>query len=162
MPESINQLIVDEVVSRLGNITMDNGYVFDASVKGKPDRDSDKFHPDPRDIYVEEGESIENDALFIPGNPPKVAYDMTIRIEGVAKRVDGSSSETAVTENQMSQAIRQALANNDAASWHTFGGNAINAKMGAFQQTDDPSFDGAAVSLVVTYRVSELDPAVAG
>ena len=162
MPDSINKLIFDEVVSRLGNITTDNGYAFTAVVKGKPNRDSDAFHPDPLDIYVEQGESIENDALFIPGNPPKVAYDMGIRIEGVARRIDGSSSDTDTTEDAMAQAIRQAIANNDAASWHTFGGNAINARLGAFQQIDDPSYDGSAVTITVTYRVSELDPAVAG
>ena len=45
------------------------------------------------------------------------------------------------------------------AVWHNFDGNAINADFGAQQTaTSDGGYDGIAIPLMVTYRISEGDP----
>ncbi len=62
----------------------------------------------------------------------------------------------------MAAAIKKALANNDAGSWHTFGGNAIDASWPTSQHFNEPGWDGAVVTLMVTYRVSEIDPYSSG
>lgn len=58
----------------------------------------------------------------------------------------------------MEAEIHKAIVN-DAATWHTFGDLAINADLGA-QQTvvSDGGYDGIAVPLAVTFRVTEGDP----
>ena len=168
MPDPINKQIVDEVISRLGNITTGNGYAFTATVEGKVDRDVDQFLPSPFDIYVEVQSETENEELSCPGNPPRVALDMVLKIDGYANRLDNSASESTTTEHVMKAAIFKALKNNDAATWHTFGNTpggdprAINATITTMAEFDEAGWDGASILLSVTYRVSELDLEVVG
>ena len=163
----VNQEIINAIILRLKNITVANGYAFNVGTVEKPNRDSDHWMPGQNDIYVEIESEEENEDWFCPGNPPRIAFDMTVLINGYGSRIDRDASEVgitdrSVTENVMASAIQKAIANNDAGSWHTFGGYAKTARFAGKQQFDEPGWDGSTMRLVVTYRTSELDASTVG
>ena len=167
MATPINQKIVDELLARLQNITTDNGYEFDVGTVEVVDRDTDGWAATPRCVIIEQQPEEENEEMSCPGNPPRVAFNLSFKIHGYAKRlnVDDTAvavSETNTTENNMLAAIKKAIANNDAGSWHTFDGNAIDAEVSAAEPFNESGWDGGTVLLTVVYRVSELDPYVVG
>ncbi|MEL6109655.1 MAG: hypothetical protein AAFU85_26905 [Planctomycetota bacterium] len=164
---SVNENILNELMSRLRNIVTSSGYPFDVSEVLKASRDTGEWNPKLFGIYVEPQPEVENPELFVPGNPAFAAFVLPIQIHGYAERLDVDANavgatEKSVTEFAMGAAIKKAIANGDAASWHTFNGNAINADPPAVAHFDEPNWNGVTVTLLVTYRVSELDPAVAG
>lgn len=163
MAKPVIELISDEVISRLGNISVANGYQFTVTDVSLVDRSTNSWTPAPLKIKVEYGEIEENNDLSYPGNPPRKAYDMAFQITGYSKDIDRDETEVgmtnaSVTDTQMIAAIKKAIANNDAGSWHTFGGNAINASMVTAAFVDAPGHDCGQVILSVTYRTSEIDP----
>lgn len=163
MPNPIIQLIADEVVNRLGNILKGNGYEFDVAFVLPVSRDTNTFHPSPRGIYVKQQAEAENEELSCPGNPPAVAYDVVFEITGYANQIDTDTTEPAIvddgaTVNNMLASIQKAIANNDAAHWHEFDGNSLNATMPVAETMETADYDGAKVELIVTYRTSEIDP----
>lgn len=163
MPKPIIELISEQVVSRLQNITKSNGYEFTVAFAELIDRDKNQWQPEPLGIYVQEVGIEEIPELSYPGNPQRIAFDATFEITGFASGLDIDETETGqinrgVTDTQMMASIKKALANNDAQGWHTFGGYAFNAKMGSAETVDMPGHDGARVMLNVMYRTSEIDP----
>lgn len=166
---AVNQDIIDAIITRLKNIKVGNGYSFDVGTVEKPNRDGDQWNPQVRDIYVEIEMEEENPEYFCPGNPPRIGWDMTVSITGYCKRLDVDSRhdqpenpKRSVAESVMSAAIQKAIANGDAGGWHTFGSKAKDAHFAKKQQMDEPGFDVANVSLVISYRTSELDAATVG
>lgn len=166
MPDPVNQDIIDEIKSRLENITTGNGYEFNVGTVEKVDRDAEGWRATERCVIIEQDAESENEEYFCPGSPPRVAFDLPIRLIGYAKRLDVDGSATGITdgsttENQMIAAIKKAIANNDAGSWHTFGGKAVDASMTS-EHGNDGEYDLGIVTLTVTYRVSEIDPFAVG
>jgi hypothetical protein len=96
--------------------------------------------------------------LDCPGNPPAVAFQQTFSIRVHIAPSEKDTTPVEVYEDVMEAEIHKAIVN-DAATWHTFGDLAINADIGA-QQTvvSDGSYDGIAVPLAVTFRITEGDP----
>jgi hypothetical protein len=157
------ELISDELISRLGNITVANGYEFTAVSPQLIGRNRNTWDPQPLKIYVEQPGIARNESVSYPGNPPRTAYDMTFDVYGYASQLDRDApqvgiADPSVTDTQMIAAIQKAIANNDAATWHTFGGNAINAQIAGAETFDGTEYDGGKVTLEVTYRTSEIDP----
>lgn len=155
--------ISDEVVLRLKNITVANGYQFTIQDVRLTSRKTNTWQPRPLTIRVEQGTVSENEDLSYPGNPPRKAFDMEFVVYGYASDIDRDESEvgmtdSGVTDTQMIAAIQKALTNNDAAAWHTFDGNAIIADVTDAEPFDSPEYDGGKVTLSVTYRTSEINP----
>jgi hypothetical protein len=109
-------------------------------------------------IVLTRGEVSRVTELDCPGNPPAVAFQQTFSIRVHIAPSEKDTTPVEVYEDVMEAEIHRAIVN-DAATWHTFGDLAINADLGA-QQTvvSDGSYDGIAVPLAVTFRVTEGDP----
>ncbi len=109
-------------------------------------------------IVLTRGEVSRVTELDCPGNPPAVAFQQTFSIRVHIAPSEKDTTPVEVYEDVMEAEIHKAIVN-DSATWHTFGDLAINADIGA-QQTvvSDGSYDGIAVPLVVTFRVTEGDP----
>lgn len=162
MAKPLPEKISDELIVRLKNIKVSGGYEFSHAGVQLIDRDSNTWTPEVRKIYVEQGEANYNEELSLPGNPPRSCYDMQFEISGYASQLDREDSqvgvaETGVTDTQMIAAIKKAILNASPGSWHTFGGNAINARIISSTPFDDPEHDGGRVVLQVTYRHDEGD-----
>lgn len=162
----IIEQIAAEVVARLQAITTGNGYEFTAESVTRPRRIDRDFTPRNYSIVVDQAETQENNDYSYPGNPPAQGYDATFSIYGFIRESDVGSTSPAVTENQIEAAIKKSIA--DSATWHNFDGNAVDSSWGSsspisesqnlpFTNTDH---NGVMVPLVVSYRVSELDPFV--
>jgi len=163
MANPINQTIINTVITRLGNITTANGYEFNVGTVGISDRDTDGWTPSYRGILVEQQEDTENEEMSCPGNPPRLAREMILNLYGFVKCLDRDEAQAGIdsqdtTENQMAAAIQKAIANADAATWHTFGSNAIDAAFTSFEHVNEAGWDAVVVQLTVYYRVNETNP----
>jgi len=109
-------------------------------------------------IVLTRGEVSRVTELDCPGNPPAVAFQQTFSIRVHIAPSEKDTTPVEVYEDVMEAEIHRAIVN-DAATWHTFGDLAINADLGS-QQTvvSDGSYDGIAVPLAVTFRITEGDP----
>jgi hypothetical protein len=109
-------------------------------------------------IVLTRGEVSRVTELDCPGNPPAVAFQQTFSIRVHIAPSEKDTTPVEVYEDVMEAEIHKAIVN-DSATWHTFGDLAINADLGA-QQTvvSDGSYDGIAVPLTVTFRITEGDP----
>lgn len=160
MTKSVLEKIADEVVERLENISIANGYAFDAVVE-VVGRDTNAFDPLPGKIIVVQSDEVHNEANSYPGNPAAFAYDIQFEIWGYAGKLD-IKDETAVcvktySDYEIIAAIKKSLANN-ATSWHTFDNNSFNASLASSRPFYAPGGSGGMVVLEVQYRVSEIDP----
>ena len=161
---SILDNIATTIKTRLENITKANSYAFDASVE-ESSHDINTWQPSVGKIIIQQEERERNEELSCPGNPAKIAFDVTFKIHGFHEQIDIDPEQPGVVDdtlrrNVVSGAIEQALANNDTA-WHTFGGNAVLSDFMGDERVDAVGFRGVTVNLRVQYRVSELDPGVA-
>lgn len=115
------------------------------------------YTPEHALMVLTRGEVARVPELDCPGNPPAIACQQTflIRVHIAPSEKDTTPVEfyEDVAEAEIHKAIRTS------ATWHTFDGNAINAHFGAqMTATSDGGYDGIAVPLIVTYRISEGDP----
>ena len=145
--------ISDEIVARLEAICgIDTGIISFQDVE-RTTRLS-QYVPKHGLIVVTRGELVRVPELDYIGNPPAVAFQQTFMI-----RVHISPSEHDTTpiefyEDAAEAWISTAIRTDE--TWHQFGGNAINAEIGAQQtMSDDGGYRGMAVPLDVTFRVSE-------
>jgi hypothetical protein len=109
-------------------------------------------------IVLTRGEVARVAELDCPGNPPAIAYQQTFLIRVHIAPSERDTTPVEAYEDIVESEIHKAIVT-DAATWHTFGDLALNADFGA-QQTvvSDGGYDGIAVPLMVTYRISEGDP----
>jgi len=158
------ETIAVEVVARLETITTGNGFEFTAESVNRPRRIDRDLTIRNLTIVVDQADDVENDEHSYPGNPPAQGYDTTFNIYGFVRESDDATTSPAVTENQMTAAIKKAITEDS--SWHNWDGNAINSRWGAaeyFSEGQNLPFtnvdhNGVMVPLIVSYRVSELDP----
>ena len=163
MAKPILEKITDEIILRLGEITVANGYEFTAVSAELVERGTNTWQPAPLKIKVEYGEINENEELSCVGVPYRQAFDAVYEISGYAEAIDRDEDEVgminpSVTDTQMIAAIRKALVESDGGGWHLFDGNAIDARITASETFDAPGYDGGRVMLMVTYRTAETDP----
>jgi hypothetical protein len=149
--------ISDEIFARLQALVSGSAGAYSFANVVRPTKLA-TYTPQHGLIVLTRGEVSRVTELDCPGNPPAVAFQQTFSIRVHIAPSEKDTTPVEVYEDVMEAEIHRAIVN-DAATWHTFGGLAINADLGA-QQTvvSDGSYDGIAVPLAVTFRVTEGDP----
>lgn len=158
MPTAVPELIALELIDRLEDITIANGYDFTVPSVDRVNRDGTDWTPKSNTIVVVQTAHERNPELDYAGNPPGVAYILTFTIQGFIRQSDRSATADAALENRMEANIKKAVAGT--ASWYTFDGNAFNADWGPTTRFDPTqgAHAGISIELQVQYRVSEIDP----
>lgn len=173
MPTSIPELIALELIARLDQITVGNGYEFTASNVKRVNRDAIDWTPENLSIVVMQLGSERDTSLDCPGNPPANGYALGFDVSGYIRQTDrvdsggpgpgpGPGTRLATSDddtliNAMEASIKKAIAAGST-SWHTFDGNARHAEFGSTQKFLSEQHIGCTVSLTVRYRISEIDP----
>lgn len=148
--------ISDEIVERLQVLIAGDDIAYQFKDVIRPTRLA-QYAPEHGLIVLTRGEVARQPEVDCPGNPPAIGYKQTflIRVHVAPSELDETPLET--IEDVMEAAIHNAIRND--ADWHTFGGIAIHADLGAqMTMTADGGYNGFAVPLDVTYRISEGDP----
>lgn len=157
VPERIALLII----SRLEEITVSNGYLFNVSDVTRVNRDVEGWTPRNLSIVIKQGPEIENDQMTHEGNPAAIAYDVLFSIHGFVRHPERSPEGEIddKTSNELAASIKKAIVANQH-DWHNFDGNAIDARWTGTQPYLSPQGDhaGITVGLSVTYRISETNP----
>jgi len=149
--------ISDEIFARLQALVSGSAGAYSFADVVRPTKLA-TYTPQHGLIVLTRGEVSRVTELDCPGNPPAVAFQQTFSIRVHIAPSEKDTTPVEVYEDVMEAEIHRAIVN-DAATWHTFGDLAINADLGA-QQTvvSDGSYDGIAVPLTVTFRITEGDP----
>jgi hypothetical protein len=149
--------ISDEIFARLQALVSGSAGAYSFANVVRPTKLA-TYTPQHGLIVLTRGEVSRVTELDCPGNPPAVAFQQTFSIRVHIAPSEKDTTPVEVYEDVMEAEIHKAIVN-DAATWHTFGDLAINADLGA-QQTvvSDGSYDGIAVPLAVTFRITEGDP----
>jgi hypothetical protein len=149
--------ISDEIFARLQSLVSGSAGAYSFANVVRPTKLA-TYTPQHGLIVLTRGEVSRVTELDCPGNPPAVAFQQTFSIRVHIAPSEKDTTPVEVYEDVMEAEIHKAIVN-DAATWHTFGDLAINADLGA-QQTvvSDGGYDGIAVPLTVTFRVTEGDP----
>ena len=149
--------ISDEIFARLQALVSGSAGAYSFANVVRPTKLA-TYTPQHGLIVLTRGEVSRVTELDCPGNPPAVAFQQTFSIRVHIAPSEKDTTPVEVYEDVMEAEIHRAIVN-DAATWHTFGNLAINADLGA-QQTvvSDGGYDGIAVPLAVTFRVTEGDP----
>lgn len=157
----INELIAAIVVARIQVITLDNGWVFDVSEVVRPNRKGDNWEYKHMGVGVVQSDDVVNEELSHAGNPPAEAHDLTLNLYCITRDSKDETDAHATATNLLVASVRKAITS--PATWHTFGGYAIDAEFGTVSPFVSPEGEllGATLPLVVTYRISENDPFIA-
>jgi hypothetical protein len=149
--------ISDEIFARLQALVSGSAGAYSFANVVRPTKLA-TYTPQHGLIVLTRGEVSRVTELDCPGNPPAVAFQQTFSIRVHIAPSEKDTTPVEVYEDVMESEIHKAIVN-DPATWHTFGELAINADLGA-QQTvvSDGGYDGIAIPLTVTYRVTEGDP----
>jgi hypothetical protein len=158
----IPELIAEEIVDRLERITVDNGFAFDVAFVTRGNRLGTNFLRKPYGILVILGDNVRNEEMDHEGNPPAIAYDLTVMVKCLANIADTDDGSHNTRSNQMIAAAMKAITNPTVSpsTWYTLGGNAIEANFGDIEYFSASEGDhaGATLPIEVTYRISETDP----
>ena len=98
--------------------------------------------------------------LSCPGNPPKTAWILPVKVTGMIIPDDDASEAIDIAENDFGVLLMDAITA-DGEGWHTFGGNAIYAELTPlinFHPGDDTA-RAVQFTIRVTYRVDETSQA---
>ena len=160
MAYTVIESIAREIVSRLEQIKIANGYAFNVTSVIRPNRNA-TWTPEDRLILVKQGDSTKNEALSCPGNPPAMAFDTTFELCGFVRTSDFCSKEYESIENDRGAQIIKAITTEatDPSMWYTFASKAIISdivEVRSFQESE--SHNGVIVSLSVTHRQDENNP----
>lgn len=158
-----------EIVRRLQDITIANGYAFSASQVARSNRDGDAFEYRHLSIRVDQGGQDRLPELDCPGNPPAICWTQEFQVRcfcrnsNRAEQPDIEAGEPAsVNVNTMAAAVYAAITSEatDPSMWQTMGGNATDTELGALEMfiADDGEYHGAAIAINCIYRVSETNP----
>jgi hypothetical protein len=149
--------ISDEIFARLQTLVSGAAGAYEFVNVVRPTKLA-TYTPQHGLIVLTRGEVVRVPEIDCPGNPPAVGMQQTFLIRVHIAPSERDATPVEVYEDMMEAEIHRAIVN-DAATWHTFGELAINADLGA-QQTvsSDGGYDGIAIPLMVTYRVTEGDP----
>lgn len=148
--------ISDEIYDRLESLIYEPNDAFTFRNVVRPKKLA-TYTPEHSLIVLTRGEVARAPEHDCPGNPPSIAYRQVFLIRVHIAPSEKSETPIEFYEDVAEAAIHGAITTGD--QWHTFGGNAINAEL-LEQQTSasDGGYDGIAVPLAVTYRISEGDP----
>ena len=118
------------------------------------------FTPKHLQIVLTQEDPEELPDLFIPGNPPAVAYrqQFNIRVHLMPSEKDPTPVEEYINV-AVGDVVRVVTDAGD--QWFNWDGLALDSRWSAPEHVDaDGSLDGVNVPLLVTYRTSELNPYV--
>ena len=120
----------------------------------RPKRLND-FTPQHLQIVMTTDEVTANDDLSHAGNPPAIAYDMTVNVH--CHLLPSELDVTPIDEYINTAAADVAESITDAGiDWFNFGGLAIDAQIDPYERIDaGGGIDGFTLPVQVTYRVSE-------
>lgn len=160
MAYTVIEFIAREIVRRLVQIRPSNGYALNVTSVIRPNRNA-TWTPEDRLILVKQGDSIKNEALSCPGNPPAVAFDTTFELCSFVRTSDFYSVEYESIENDRGAQIIKAITTeaSDPSMWYTFEGKAVIAditEVRSFEESEN--HNGVIVSLSVTHRQDENNP----
>jgi len=162
MPTTVIESIAKEIVRRSERITIDNGYTFDAAGVVRPDRLGVEVNPVDALVVVKQGDSVKNDELSYPGNPPAVAYDVLFEIECFVRLSDHACNDYQEIQSDRGAQIVKAITSEatDPGAWYTFEGKSINTEFGDIKnfETSEGNHNGVTVAMTVTYRHDENNP----
>jgi len=155
----IPELIAEEIESRLNTILLENGYAFDVSEVVRPNRRGDNWQYKHLGIGIKQGVSSRIPNLDCPGNPPALAYATVFTLSCICRDSKNLDAAHATNENEVAAAAVKAVAS-DGDDWHSMAGIAINTEIGSPVPfvPSQAEFNGVAVPIIVTYRISENDP----
>jgi hypothetical protein len=154
--------IATEIVRRLRNITVLNGYTFDVSNVVRPDRLGQNIVPENQLIVLSQGDSTKVDELSYPGNPPAVAYETIFSIHCFYRDSDKNPSEFDPVVNDLAGQVIKCLRHEagDRIRWMTMAEKAIDSDIRSITPypESDGTHIGVTIPLAVTYRHSEGNP----
>lgn len=149
---TVAERIIREIVERL-ELYDDAGVVFDVY---REVTDPDRMTPKKYQVVVKMISNTRSPELDRIGNPPVLAYTMTVGLFG---QLAISESDTEAMEGHGFEiAGRMIKAVVTGASWYTFDANAINATIGDVVVNGSETYQSGQVNLIIAYRVSETDP----
>ena len=150
--------IAEEVFDRLYQLVVGNSAYIQLEEVIRYNR-KETYTPKDKQIVLTQGANDRVPEMDHAGNPPAICRQQTfnIRCHVIASEFDDTLSDEYV--NQMVMEAMKAITNNQA-TWHTFGGLAIDAEFGNLENIDDDGtgIDGANVPLLVRYRTDENNP----
>lgn len=145
----IDEAILQEVVTRLQDVS--------GATVVQYRREPGNWTPEDRQICVVKKSPERANELDYPGNPPAIAWKMTINL-----RLHIQQSETDSVENSsyMSDLISDVMQTICApANWWQWDSKAVMSDFGSVELiSPSGSFDCAVIPLIITYRHSEGDP----
>jgi hypothetical protein len=161
MPMSLDGPVVsqisDEIFTRLETMVAGANGPYEFAGVMRPTKLA-TYTPEHLLIVQTRGESVRVPDLDCPGNPPAIAMQQTFLIRVHIAPSERDPQPVEFYEDIAEAEIQKAICY-DQDTWHTFGGNAINAMFGSIQTvTSDGGYDGISIPLDVTYRYSEGDP----
>ena len=149
--------ISDEIFARLQTLVSGAAGAYEFVNVVRPTKLA-TYTPQHGLIVLTRGEVVRVPEIDCPGNPPAVGWRQTFLIRLHIAPSERDTQPVEVYEDIMEAEIHRAIVT-DAATWHTFGDLAIVADLEPQQTvTSDGSYDGIAIPLSVTYRVTEGDP----
>lgn len=157
MPLAVVETIAGIIESRLEAMIDDTTYQTTISEVQRPSRFAG-FAPIHNQIVLVQGSTERNPALDRPGNPPAIAYRQPFAIHCHVMQSERDQDALDSLLNAFHADVVKAICS-PTSTWHTFGGNAIDAEFGNVNYVQaDGGLDGVQIPLTVTFRTSENDP----
>lgn len=153
---SVPQQIAEEIATRLTAVTVANGYNVTVSGVVRSPRIW-TGHPKDYQVIVTLEDVVRNEELTHPGNPPAVAFDLPVVLTGELRPSESASTPIDDLRHTFAADIIKGIST-PAASWHNWGGLAINTAIDDVRPYESDELTGVQVRMTVTYRVSETDP----
>jgi len=139
--------IAEEIKTRLESVDFVTSVVRPKRINDDPAGD--------RKLTLTQGSRRYNQALSYPSQIPVVAWDQVFVISGELRPSETDDTPIDTLRNRFDSEIRAALTG--VADWHTFGGNAVNADIGAPRIVNRNENTAIAVDLLIQYRHPEND-----
>jgi len=164
MPTPVPARIAGELVRRLEQITIANGYEFDVADVVRPSRIEEKAFAH-QTIVISEPTLNPVPELSHSGNPPALCWRMSVNINCILRDDETSTTSRMADQYKVMSDVISAVADEAVAPavWHTWDGDAINTTWGTITdfQADDGSGHGVSLTLNVDFRVDENDMYIA-
>lgn len=149
---TVAERIIREIVERL-ELYDDAGVVFDVY---REVTDPDRMTPKKYQVVVKMLGNTRTPELDRIGNPPVLAYTMTVGLFGQLAISEADLEAMEGHGFEIAGRMVKAIVTN--ASWYTMDSNAINSVIGDVVVNGSDTYQSGQVSLVIAYRVRETDP----
>ena len=156
MSVTVVEQIAQVIESRLRNLLVDGENTVVTEVV-RPSSIG-QYTPQDMQIVMTQGETVINEELGCPGNPPATCFETTFNIR--CHSVPDETLETAKDSylNEFAADVRKVICSPQN-SWHNFGSLAIDARFESTETiTSEASPNGINIPLTVLYRTDENNP----